>query len=64
MVQGDNRMLGWALVFAILAVIAGGLGFFALAGIAASIAKILLLVFVVLLVASFVMGRGPRRPVV
>jgi uncharacterized membrane protein YtjA (UPF0391 family) len=52
-------MLGWALVFAILAVVAGGLGFFALAGLAASIAKILLLVFVVLLVASFFM-RGRR----
>jgi uncharacterized membrane protein YtjA (UPF0391 family) len=57
-------MLGWALVLAILAVVAGGLGFFALAGIAASIAKILLLVFVVLFVASFVMGRGPGRPIV
>jgi uncharacterized membrane protein YtjA (UPF0391 family) len=57
-------MLGWALVFAILAIVAGGLGFFALAGIAASIAKILLLFFVVLLVASFVMGRRGGRPVV
>jgi uncharacterized membrane protein YtjA (UPF0391 family) len=57
-------MLGWALVFAILAVVAGGLGFFALAGLAASIAKILLLVFVVLLVASFVMGRRGGRTVV
>ncbi|HEY1927362.1 MAG TPA: DUF1328 domain-containing protein [Caulobacteraceae bacterium] len=57
-------MLGWALVFALLAVVAGGLGFFALAGIAASIAKILLLVFLVLLIASFVMGRGRGTPVV
>jgi uncharacterized membrane protein YtjA (UPF0391 family) len=57
-------MLGWALMFALLAVVAGGLGFFALAGIAASIAKILLIVFLVLLIASFVMGRGRGRPVV
>ncbi len=56
-------MLGWALVFAILAIVAGGLGFFALAGLAASIAKILLLVFVVLLIASFVMGRRGGRAV-
>ncbi|HSZ52983.1 MAG TPA: DUF1328 family protein, partial [Caulobacteraceae bacterium] len=55
-------MLGWALMFALLAVVAGGLGFFALAGIAASIAKILLIVFLVLLIASFVMGRGRGRP--
>ncbi len=56
-------MLGWALVFAILAIVAGGLGFFALAGLAASIAKILLLVFVVLLIASFVMGRRGGRAI-
>ena len=34
-------MLGWALVFAVLAVIAGALGFFTLAGVAAGVAKIL-----------------------
>jgi uncharacterized membrane protein YtjA (UPF0391 family) len=48
-------MLGWALTFAILSLVAGVLGFFALAGMAASIAKVLFLVFIVLLVASFVM---------
>jgi uncharacterized membrane protein YtjA (UPF0391 family) len=48
-------MLGWALTFAILSLVAGVLGFFALAGFAASVAKILFLVFLVLLVASFVM---------
>ena len=47
-------MLGWALLFVILAVVAGGLGFFALAGVAASIAKILFVVFLIVLVASFV----------
>ena len=46
-------MLGWAIVFAILALVAGALGFFALAGFAAVIAKVLLLVFIVLLVVSF-----------
>jgi uncharacterized membrane protein YtjA (UPF0391 family) len=46
-------MLGWAIVFAVLALVAGALGFFALAGMAAVIAKFLLVVFVVLLVVSF-----------
>jgi uncharacterized membrane protein YtjA (UPF0391 family) len=47
-------MLGWAAVFATLAFVAGALGYFALAGVAASIAKILLFVFLTLLVLSFV----------
>lgn len=47
-------MLGWALVFFLLAIAAAFMGFFALAGIAAGIAKILFLVFLVLLVASFI----------
>ncbi len=47
-------MLGWALLFFILALVAGVLGFGVLAGVAASIAKILFLVFLVVLVASFV----------
>jgi uncharacterized membrane protein YtjA (UPF0391 family) len=46
-------MLGWAIVFAVLAIVAGALGFFVLAGAAATIAKFLLLAFVVLLVISF-----------
>lgn len=56
-------MLGWALMFAILAVIAGALGFFTLAGLAATIAKIFLIVFVVLLIFSFV-RRGTGGPAV
>src|SRR5256885_8156998 len=60
--QGVNPMLGWALTFLVLALVAGLLGFFALAGAAAMIAKVLLLVFLVLLVVSFFTG-GWRRPV-
>lgn len=55
-------MLGWALAFFILALIAAFLGFFALAGLAASIAKILLLAFVVLLVISLLSGALRGRP--
>jgi uncharacterized membrane protein YtjA (UPF0391 family) len=52
-------MLGWAIAFAVLAIVSGGLGFFALAGLAATIAKVMLLVFVVLLVLSFLRRNGP-----
>jgi uncharacterized membrane protein YtjA (UPF0391 family) len=45
-------MLGWALAFYILALITAYMGFFAMAGLAASIAKLLLVVFLVLLVVS------------
>jgi uncharacterized membrane protein YtjA (UPF0391 family) len=46
-------MLGWALVFAILAAVAFYFGFFALAGVSAIIAKLLFLVFIALLIVSF-----------
>ncbi len=46
-------MLGWALVFFVLALVCGFLGFVALAGLAAGIAKILFLVFLALLVIGF-----------
>ena len=53
-------MLGWALTFLIIALIAGVLGFGVVAGTAASIAKILFVVFLVLFVIGLFMGRrGP-----
>jgi uncharacterized membrane protein YtjA (UPF0391 family) len=60
---GEAVMLYWALVFLMFALIAGFLGFFSLAGIAAGIAKILLLAFVVLFVGSlFSHGMRGRTP--
>jgi len=50
-------MVRWAITFAILALVAGVLGFGNLAGSFADIAKILLFVFLVLAVISFIMGR-------
>ena len=55
-------MLSWALMFLVLALVAGLLGFFALAGLAATIAKLLLIVFVVLLIVSALTGGLLRRP--
>jgi uncharacterized membrane protein YtjA (UPF0391 family) len=53
-------MLGWALIFFLIAVVAAGFGFWGLAGTAAWIAKVLFIVFVVLFLVSLFMGR--RRP--
>jgi len=55
-------MLSWALTFLVIALIAGILGFGVVAGTAASIAKILFVVFSVLFVNGLIMGR--RGPVV
>ena len=58
-------MLGWAVGFLILALVAGLLGFFALAGLAATIAKVLLIIFLVLLLVSAFSGtfrRGAPPP--
>ncbi|WP_309603979.1 DUF1328 domain-containing protein [Phenylobacterium sp.] len=56
-------MLGWALTFLVVALIAGVLGFTTVAGAAIGIAKlvfyIFLLLFVVSLVMNLVRGRGP-----
>ncbi len=56
-------MLGWVLVFFLLAIAAAVLGFGGLAGTFASIAKILFFVFLVLLIISLVFraarGRSP-----
>ncbi|MBU1377032.1 MAG: DUF1328 domain-containing protein [Alphaproteobacteria bacterium] len=55
-------MLGYALTFLVVALIAGVLGFTSVAGAAMGIAKILFFVFLVLFVVSLVMhlvrGRG------
>jgi uncharacterized membrane protein YtjA (UPF0391 family) len=55
-------MLGWALTFLVVALIAGVLGFTTVAGAAMGIAKILFWVFLILFVVSLVVhlvrGRG------
>ena len=50
-------MLKWAIISAIIAVIAGALGFGVIAGAAAGIAKILFFMFVILLVSAIFVGR-------
>lgn len=50
-------MLGWALTFLVIALLAAALGFGGVAGAATGIAKILFFVFLVLFIISLVMGR-------
>lgn len=50
------------ILFAILALVAGALGFGALEGLAASIAKILLIVFVVLFIISMLVRALKGKP--
>jgi uncharacterized membrane protein YtjA (UPF0391 family) len=50
-------MVRWAITFAILALIAGVLGFSGLSGDFESIARILLFIFLVLFVISLFFGR-------
>ena len=55
-------MLGWALTFLVVALIAGVLGFTTVAGAAMGIAKILFWVFLILFVVSLVAGLLRRGP--
>ena len=61
-VMKGTNMIRWAIIFAILALVAGVLGFGNMAGDFAYIAKILLFVFLVLFVISLVMGRRVLDP--
>jgi uncharacterized membrane protein YtjA (UPF0391 family) len=53
-------MLNYALIFLIVALAAGVLGFGVIAGTAASIAKVLFVIFLVLFVVSLLRGRSPK----
>jgi len=52
-------MFNWALMFLVLAIIAGVLGFSGIAGTATQIAWILFVVGLVMAVVFFLRGRGP-----
>ena len=54
-------MLSWTLTFLVIALIAAILGFGVLAGTAVYIAKVIFLVFLVMFVLSFIMGRRAPR---
>ncbi|MCL4877978.1 MAG: DUF1328 domain-containing protein [Anaerolineae bacterium] len=54
-------MLSWALIFLVIAIFAGVLGFGVIAGTAASIAKLLFVLFLILFVVALITGRSPVR---
>ena len=60
--EGEIHMLYWALMFLVIAIVAGFLGFGAIQGTAATIAQVLFVLFLVFFIVSLVMGY--RRPVV
>jgi len=53
-------MIGWALTFLIVAIIAGAFGFSGIAGTATQIAWILFVVGLVMAVVFMLIGRRPR----
>ena len=57
-------MLRWALIFLVVALVAGVLGFGGIAGTSMGIAKILAMIFVVLFLVSLVMHLVRGRPTV
>jgi uncharacterized membrane protein YtjA (UPF0391 family) len=59
-----HRMLRWALIFLVVAIVAAIFGFGGIAGDAAYIAKILCILFVVVFLVSLVIGlvTGKRVP--
>lgn len=52
-------MLGYAITFLVIALIAGVLGLGLVAGLALEIARILFVVFIILFVVSLLAGRRP-----
>src|SRR5262249_49729336 len=56
----DPLMLGWSIVFLVVALVAGVLGMTGVAAISSNIAWILFVVFLILFVVSLLLGRRPR----
>jgi uncharacterized membrane protein YtjA (UPF0391 family) len=57
----ENAMLYWALVFLVVALIAGLLGFTTVAGASIAIAKFLAALFLIVFVVLLIMGLSARR---
>jgi uncharacterized membrane protein YtjA (UPF0391 family) len=60
---GDLKMLKWALIFAVVALIAGALGFGGIAGAAAGIAKFLFVLFLIIFAVFLVLGLMAGRKI-
>lgn len=53
-------MLRWAIIFLVLALVAGALGAGGVAGLSMNIAYVLFVIFLILMVVHFFTGRGRR----
>jgi uncharacterized membrane protein YtjA (UPF0391 family) len=60
----ESIMLKWALIFAVIALIAGALGFTGIAAGAAAIAKFLFVVFLILCLVFLVLGFVVTKKIV
>jgi uncharacterized membrane protein YtjA (UPF0391 family) len=60
--QGDQTMLGWALTFLVIALIAAAFGFGGIAGTSAGIAQILFFIFIALFVISMIARAIRGKP--
>jgi uncharacterized membrane protein YtjA (UPF0391 family) len=62
----ENAMIGWAVTFLLVALVAAVLGFGGIAGFAVEIAKIIffvaIILFIISAVVSLVRGRAPPIP--
>lgn len=58
--KGDQNMLYWALVFFIVALVAGVLGFGGIAAAATDIARILFFIFLVIFLVTLILGLVRR----
>ena len=64
MLNGESKVLSWALIFFVVAIIAAVFGFGGIASASAGIAQILFFIFLVLFAVSLIIGlaRGGRPP--
>ena len=60
--KGEAIMLWWAVVFFLIAVVAGIFGFGGIAEASADIAQILFFIFLVIFILSLIFGLMRRRP--
>lgn len=56
--QPLKHMLNWTLIFLVIALLAGALGFGGIAGTAMEIARVIFIIFLVLFIASFITRKA------
>jgi uncharacterized membrane protein YtjA (UPF0391 family) len=57
----EDTMLRWALIFLVLGLVAGALGFWGIAGASIAIAKVLFFIFIAIFVVLLILGLTVAR---